>query len=401
MQELIAARMRNVKPSFVREVLKAAGRSDLISFAGGLPAPELFDVEGLREATLAVFDGNAAPALQYGPTDGNAELRAALAALTNERGANAQPDEIVVTTGSQQGIDLVARAVLDPGDIVLLERPTYLAAVQVFELAQAELVGVEGDEQGIDPDELERVVEELAARGRKPKMLYVVATFANPSGSTLPEARRRRVLEIAVKHGLLVLEDDPYSELRFTGEPVTPMIGLARDIDGASELTAYMSSLSKVIAPGLRIGWMVLPEWLHSRVVITKQASDLHASTLAQHTALNYLRSGRLPGHIDRIREAYRERAEAMMASLERHLPEGVLTYRRPEGGMFLWASMAEGVDTMALVEKAVASGVIYVPGIPFYSGNAPTHHMRLSFVTVTPEVIDEGVRRFASAVLD
>lgn len=400
-QELIAARMHNVKPSFVREVLKAAGRKDLISFAGGLPAPELFDVEGLRQAALSALEQDPTGALQYGATEGHAGLRAELATLMAGRGAEVNPKQLIVTTGSQQGIDLLARTLLDPGDVVLLEQPSYLAAIQVFELAQAHMRGVASDGQGVRPDDLERQILDLLERGKRPKLIYLVATFANPSGATLSRERRIQVLRLAAKHKIVVVEDDPYSELRFRGEPVTPLIGLTGEVPGSAELTCYLSTLSKVISPGLRVGWMALPDWLRDQVTVVKQASDLHASTFTQHVAYRYLQSGRLERHIPKIRAAYQERGEAMMASLARQLP-GVLEFDSPEGGMFLWARMAPGVDTMQLVKKAVDAGVIYVPGVPFFADPAGNgHFLRLSFVTSGPEVIEEGVRRLASVMMD
>lgn len=399
--ERVAARLRFVKPSFVREVLKAASDPNLISFAGGLPAPELFDVEGLREAVLMALGEDAKASLQYGVTEGQPVLRTELSKIMAGRGAPAELSRIVVTTGSQQGIDLLARTLLDPGDVVLLERPTYLAALQVFELAEARLVGVEGDEGGLDPDDLERKIEAVKAAGKRAKLLYVVSTFANPSGATLSRERRLRLLEIAAKHDLLVIEDDPYCELRFSGQAEVPLVGLAHEVPGAEHLVAYLSSLSKVVSPGLRVGWMVLPEWLLPKVVIVKQASDLHASTLSQQTAARYLQSGRLPGHIVKIREAYQARAGVMMAALRRVFPQNVLDFGEPEGGMFLWGRMSEGVDTMALVTKAMQAGVIFVPGVSFFPDTPRGNTLRLSFTTTTPEQIEEGVRRLASVTLD
>lgn len=401
MQDLIATRMRSVKPSFVREILKVANRSDVISFAGGLPAPELFDVAGIDAAAREALANDPRGALQYGTTEGFEGLRAELAALTNARGANVDADDLVVTGGSQQGIDLIARTLIDPGDIVLVEQPTYLAALQVFELAQADVQGVGSDEHGLDVDDLEAKLDALAAQGRRVKVVYVVATFANPSGVTLTAERRRRVLELAVRHGFLVVEDDPYSELRFSGEAVAPIVAHRDEIEGGREHAVYLASLSKIVAPGLRIGWMVLPEWLRSAVVIVKQASDLHASTFAQHTAARYLQSGRLEAHLGAIRAAYGDRANAMMESLERHFPGGVLTFERPDGGMFLWARLAEGVDTSAIVTRAIENGVVFVPGSSFFVGGTSRHFMRLSYVTSTHERIEEGVRRLARTILD
>ncbi|PYE52744.1 PLP-dependent aminotransferase family protein [Deinococcus yavapaiensis] len=401
MHDLIATRMRSVKPSFVREILKVANRSDIISFAGGLPAPELFDVAGIDDAAREALASDPRGALQYGTTEGFEGLRAQLANLTNARGANVDVDDIVVTGGSQQGIDLIARTLFDPGDIVLVEQPTYLAALQVFELAQADVQGVASDEHGLDVDDLEAKLDALTAAGRRVKALYVVATFANPSGVTLTPERRRRVLELAVRYGFLVVEDDPYSDLRFSGEAVAPILAQRDEVEGAREHAVYLASLSKIVAPGLRIGWMVLPEWLKGAVVIVKQASDLHASTFAQHTAARYLASGRLEAHLGAIRAAYGDRANAMMDSLERHFPSGVLSFERPDGGMFLWARLAEGVDTTAIVNRAIENGVVFVPGASFFVGGTSRPFMRLSYVTSTHERIEEGVRRLARTILD
>ena len=398
----LASRMSGVKPSFVREVLKVAVRKDIISFAGGLPAPELFDVDGIRQATLDAFEQNPQATLQYGPTDGYDVLKNHLIDIMASRGApGLSSHNLIVTTGSQQAIDVIAKIMVDPGDVVLVERPAYLAAVQVFEIYQAELRGIEIDADGLDTDDLERQLQALVAEGRRAKFIYTVATFGNPSGATLSLERRKKLLELAVKYQVLVIEDDPYSELRFSGEILPPLVGLTDQVDGSSQWVCYFSTLSKFVAPGLRLGWMILPEGLVQPVTIAKQAADLHTSTFAQHVAARYLETGRLQAQLPKIRSTYGAKGHAMIAALEKYFPAGMLEFKKPDGGMFLWAKMAEGVDTMGLVQKAVDNGVIYVPGVPFFPGNPKTNFLRLSFATPTPEVIEEGVQRLARAVLD
>lgn len=391
-----AARMQQARPSFIREILKAATRSDMISFAGGLPAPELFDVDGLRAAANEALDRDPAGSLQYSATEGHAGLRARLAELMGTRGARLTPDDLIVTTGSQQGIDLVSRVFLEAGDTVVVERPTYLAALQIFNLYGVRFRCIEVDRDGADVDDLERAIVET-----RPKLVYLVATFANPSGATLSLERRRRVLELAAEHNVVVVEDDPYSELRFAGDPVPPLVALAPQVPGSAARCVYLSSLSKIVSPGLRVAWMVAPPAVRPKVVIAKQASDLHTSSFAQQVAHRYLGSGRLAERVPVIRERYRERGRAMAAALERHMPPGTLSFNAPDGGMFLWARMSAGVDTARVVERAVRNGVVFVPGAPFYAERAEPNTLRLSFATPTPEQIEEGVRRLAEVVVD
>ena len=401
MEYPLASRMHTAKPSFVREILKATTQPDMISFAGGLPAPELFDVEGLKAATLETFEKKAQVALQYSVTDGIIEARESISKLMLGRGAHISPSDLVVTNGSQQGIDLIAKIMLDPGDTVILERPSYLAAVQVFQLYQANLKGVEIDPEGIVPEDLERALVEAQREGKPAKFIYTVATFSNPTGGTLSLERRLKLLEIAVKHQVLIVEDDPYSDLRFAGNPVPPIIGLTEQVPGSRDWVASFSTISKILAPGLRIAWMALPEPLRQKVLIAKQASDLHTSTFNQFVAHYYLESDNLRNNLPRIQEAYRLRCNTMMEALDAQIPKSVLEFAKPEGGMFLWAKMAEGVDTMPLVQKAIQENVVFVPGHSFFPDGARPNYLRLSFSTPTPDDIKEGVARLAKTVLD
>jgi 2-aminoadipate transaminase len=392
--------MASAKPSFVREILKVAVRKDIISFAGGLPAPELFDVDGVREATDIAMTRNPTGALQYGPTDGYQGFKEQVARVMQARGVeNVKLENLIITTGSQQGIDLISKIMIDPGDVVLVERPAYLAAVQVFELYEAELRGIDSDGDGLNLDALEEAIAALKREGRRAKFIYAVATFANPSGATISLERRKKLLEIAAREQILLVEDDPYSELRFSGEDLPPIAALADE--SQKPWVLYLSTLSKFVAPGLRLGWMIAPEGLVQPLTIVKQAADLHSSTFNQHVAACYLETGRLEAALPRIREAYGVKGRAMMDALLSTFPTGTIEFNTPQGGMFLWAKMADAVDTMGMVKRAVDEGVIFVPGITFFPDAKRGNFLRLSFATPSVEQIREGVRRLAKATLD
>ncbi|RSS34292.1 PLP-dependent aminotransferase family protein [Streptomyces sp. WAC08241] len=360
----------------------------MISFAGGLPAPELFDVAGMRDAYDRVFAENPRHALQYSTTEGDPELRTAVAERLTARGLPTGADDLLVTTGSQQALTLLTTALVEPGAVVLVENPCYLAALQTFGFAGARVVPVPTDDQGLLPAAL----EEIAAR-EKPTLLYVVPTFQNPTGRTLPAERRAAVAEAAARHGFWIVEDDPYSELRYDGERV-PWI--AAD-PAAADRTVLLGSFSKVMAPGLRLGYLRAPAGLRRSCVIAKQAADLHTSTIDQAAAARYLRDRDLDAHVAVIRAAYQERRDAMLEGLPAALPEGS-RWNRPEGGMFIWASLPEGYDATALLKTAVAHEVAYVPGAPFFCGDPDPGAMRLSFTTHSPDEIREGLRRLAKS---
>ncbi|WP_338782224.1 PLP-dependent aminotransferase family protein [Streptomyces sp. DG1A-41] len=380
----LAARARSVGGSPVRDILAVTARPEVINFAGGLPAPELFDAEGIAAAYRAVLAEEPARALQYSTTEGEPVLRAALADRSTARGLPTGPDDLLVTTGSQQALSLLATALLEPGDTVLVENPCYLAALQAFGLAGARVVAVPGDEHGVDPEAL----EELVVRER-PKLLYTVPTFQNPTGRTLPAGRRAAVAAVAARRGLWIVEDDPYGELRYEGERV-PWIA---SHPGAEDRTVLLGSFSKVMAPGLRLGWLRAPGELRRACAVAKQAADLHTPTVNQLAAARYLADHDLDGHVTRVAGVYRERRDAMLAALPGALPEGSV-WTRPEGGMFLWARLPEPYDTTALLPQVVRHDVAYVPGAPFYAGTPDRTTLRLCFVTQTPEEIEEGLRR-------
>ncbi|WP_371660557.1 PLP-dependent aminotransferase family protein [Streptomyces sp. NBC_00280] len=388
----LAARARTVGGSAVRDILAVIARPEVINFAGGLPAPELFDSEGVAAAFRDVFADTPARALQYATTEGEPALREALALRHTRRGLPTDAGDLLVTTGSQQALSLLATVLLDPGDVVLVESPCYLAALQVFGLAGARVIAVPEDEVGIDAG----VLEELVVRHR-PKLLYTVPNFRNPTGRTMPGERRAAVAEVAARLGLWIVEDDPYGELRFEGERV-PWIA---SCPGAEDRTVLLGSFSKVMAPGLRLGWLRAPAELLRACVVAKQAADLHTPTVNQLAAARYLADRDLDAHVRHVARVYGERRDAMLDGIGDALPEGS-TWTRPEGGMFLWARLPASYDTTALLRGVVERGVAYVPGASFYAGEvggAERATMRLCFVTQTPEEIGEGLRRLGAGL--
>ncbi|MFJ9520037.1 PLP-dependent aminotransferase family protein [Kitasatospora sp. NPDC101801] len=384
----LAARAATVGPSAVREILALTARPEVISFAGGLPAPELFDAAGLRAAYHRVLTEIPERALQYSTTEGDPELRTAIAERLTGRGLATGPDGLLVTTGSQQGLTLLATALLEPGDVVLVEDPGYLAALQCFALAGARVVPVPTDDGGLIPDALAELVTT-----ERPKLLYLVPTFQNPTGRTLATARRRAVAELAERHGFWIVEDDPYGELRYDGEAEPWIAGLP----AAADRTVLLGSFSKILAPGLRLGFLRAPAALRRACVIVKQSVDLHTSTVDQAAAARYLRDADLDGHLGRIRTAYRERRDALLAGLPKALPAGS-RWNHPAGGMFLWVRLPDGHDATALLRTAVRHDVAYVPGAPFYAAEPDGRTLRMSFTTHGPEEIGEGLRRLADA---
>jgi 2-aminoadipate transaminase len=388
----LSSRLADVNSSAVRDILELTQRDEVISFAGGLPAPELFPAELVAQAfAAALAPTRAARAMQYSSTEGDPELRALLAQRFALRGLEADPSEMLITTGSQQALGLVASVLLDPGDAVLVENPSYLAALQCFGFAGAKLVPVPCDEQGLDPEALPPLIAE-----HRPKFLYLVPTFQNPTGRTLPAQRRRRVAEIAAEHGLWLIEDDPYGELRYDGEPLAPIGSHA----GASDRTVSISSLSKVLSPGLRIGFLRAPQALMGPLTIAKQAADLHTSTVDQLAARASLQAADLDEHIANLCHEYRRRRDALLHGLADALPEGS-TFNRPDGGMFVWARLPEGHDAAELLTVALRHDVAFVPGAPFFATDPDHRTLRLSFTTHVPDEIVEGLARLRTAARD
>ncbi|PWJ53775.1 2-aminoadipate transaminase [Quadrisphaera granulorum] len=386
----LAQRLRGVSSSPVRDLLALAARPEVISFAGGLPAPELFDVDGVRAAFDAVLAGpRARTALQYSTTEGDADLRSLLAARTSSRGLATTADDVLITTGSQQALALLSTALLDPGAVVAVEDPTYLAALQSFALAGARVVPVDSDDDGVVPASLERVLDE-----HSPALVYLVTTFANPTGRTLSVQRRAEVAAVLAGRPTWVVEDDPYGELRYRGEALAPLASQP----GLEEQAIYLGSLSKVFAPGMRLGWLRAPRELRARLAVAKQASDLHTSTIDQAAAAAYLTATDLDVHVAGLRTAYGARRDAMLDALPSVLPPGS-TWTDPDGGMFVWARLPDGLDASALLPVALEHDVAFVPGTPFYSGTPDRSTLRLSFTTHSPERTREGLSRLGRAL--
>ncbi|BCJ48081.1 aminotransferase [Actinoplanes ianthinogenes] len=376
-------RLAAVVSSPVRDLLALIDRPDVISFAGGLPAPELFDLANWRTAFDTALSGpHARRHLQYAPTEGDPRLRAAAAARMTARGLPTAADQLLITTGSQQALTLVAAALLDPGAVVAVDQPTYLAALQCFGMAGARIVPVTPD----DPDTLARVFTR-----ERPTLLYLVPTFANPTGRTLDAHRRAAIVALAQRHGVWIVEDDPYGELRYRGEHLTPMAA-------AGDRVIHLGSLSKIGAPGLRLGWLRAPAPLRAALIVAKQAADLHTSTIDQAAAAAYLDATDLDAHIDRLRDAYRERRDTMLAALPEIMPDGA-TWTDPDGGMFVWVRLPGGADTAQLLPVALEHDVAFVPGAPFYAADPDPATLRLSFTAATPAVIREGMRRLGKAL--
>jgi 2-aminoadipate transaminase len=386
----IAARLRGVRSSPVRDILALTARPGVISFAGGLPAPELFDAPGLRAAFAAVLaDGAAGRSLQYSTTEGDPALRAAIAARLTGRGLPTAAGDLLITSGSQQALTLVAAALLEPGDRVLVEEPSYLAALQAFALAGAVPVPVPCDDGGLDPD----AAAALAAAHR-PKLLYTIPTFHNPTGRTLALERRRALAAVAERHGLWLVEDDPYGELRYRGDPL-PALGT---LPGAEDRTLALSTLSKIAAPGLRVGWVRAPsDGVRRAMAIAKQAADLHSSTVDQAAAARWLETVDLDAHIASLRAEYGARRDALVDGLAAALPPGS-THNRPGGGMFVWARLPAGHDAEALLARALERDVAFVPGYPFFAGEPDRATLRFSFTAHPPAEIAEGLSRLASS---
>ena len=370
-----------VRPSSVSSILKAATRPDLISFAGGLPAMELFPVEESRVAAERAVAAEGAAAFQYGPSVGYAPLREYLAGEMGRRGITCDPDDIFLTSGSQQSLDLLSRAFLNPGDAVVVETPTYLTAIRVFQAVGAEMIAVPMDEGGIVVERLAELFDHY-----RPKMLYTIPNFQNPTGVTLAAERRQALAELAARYGVLVVEDDPYGQIRYAGAHLPPI----KTYDREGQVI-YVGTLSKTVAPGLRVGWAVIEPSLVEPMIAMKQVADTMSSTFDQRLAYEYLRTGTNPAHVAHVREVYRERYQAMDEALHAHMPAG-FRWTHPEGGMFLWVTGPDDLNTMALVDEAMARGVLYVPGEDFYPDASGKNTMRLSFSASDPERIRRGI---------
>ena len=392
-----ADRLQNVETSAIRELFKLLGKPGIISFAGGFPDPALFDVEGIAESAAYVLANNPGPVLQYGATEGFGPLREGLSKFMANKGVSVAPEGLIVTTGSQQGLDLLGKVMINPGDKVIVEAPTFLATIQCFRLYGAHVIGAPTDADGVDTDKLEALIAE-----HKPKMVYLIPTFGNPSGATLSLARRKRVLELAVKYNTLVVEDDPYCELYFGKPPPPSLLALSHTVPGSRDLLAHCGSFSKILSPGLRVGWMIAPPALLANATMCKQFSDAHTSNLTQATAAHYLTLNRLDTALAAVRTTYAERARVMAESLRRELGSAI-SFNEPQGGMFFWAKLTgeggKSSNATDFAKRGIEKLVAFVPGVPFYAHDADVSTLRLSFATVDVKKIVEGVGRLGEAL--
>jgi 2-aminoadipate transaminase len=396
-----AQRTKGLRSSAIRELLKFTQRPEVISFAGGLPASEVFPTERFREACCKVLDREPHLALQYGATEGYEPLREMIARHIARYGIKAKSENVLITSGSQQALDLIGKLLINAGDRVLVEAPTYLGALQAFNVYGADYVSVPSDEDGLRSD----LLEDPLRSG--PKFMYVLPNFQNPGGTTLSEGRRHELVLLADKYGIPIVEDDPYGQLRYEGEHLTPLVVLDRENlrrdDGYSiGNVIYLSTFSKTLAPGLRLGWMVAPPEVISKLVQLKQGADLHSSTFVQMVTHEVARDNFLDEHVKLIRRVYRERRDVMLEALMQYFPPEV-TWTRPKGGLFLWVTLPEGADAQKLFEAAVRENVAFVPGDCFYAPNGHQgegrRHMRLNFSAAPPEQIWEGIHRLSIAV--
>ena len=396
-QALLADRLSQLETSAIRELFKLLGKPGIISFAGGFPDASLFDIEGIAQASAQALQDNPGGALQYGATEGLEPLRTELVKLMGQKGAAIENADLIVTTGSQQALDLVGKTLINPGDKVIVEGPTFLATIQCFRLYGADLISAPVDDDGVDVNNLEQLIAT-----HKPKFVYLIPTFGNPSGATLSLARRKRILELAVKTGTLVIEDDPYGDLYFDAPPPPSLLALSADVPGSRDWLVHCGSLSKVLSPGLRVGWMVAPAALLGKAVMCKQFSDAHTSTFAQATAAAYLQSGRLPAELAKVRAVYAARARCMCDALEREVGDAI-RFVRPAGGLFVWATLtgANGAisDGSALAKRAIDNNVAFVPGTPFFAQDPDPRTLRLSFATADEDKIEAGIAKLAQAI--
>lgn len=379
--------MGNIQQSFIREIMRLTTDPTIISFAGGWPNPQFFPTEAIALATESALRLEGPSALQYQETQGHLPLREYIADRYERRfGLAVDPSEILITAGSQQGLDLTCRVILDPGDRVVVESPSYLGAFQTIGMFEAVLRGVPLLDDGVDVDVLREAIAE------QPKLLYAIPSFQNPSGISYSEERRQAVAELLRGTSTYLVEDDPYGELSFRGEHIPPIKAYL------PERTILLGSFSKTIAPGLRLGWACAPRELLDKMVIAKQACDLHTSSFVQHVVTRYLADNDFTSHVEVICSAYRRRRDIMLDMIERHLPTEVRT-TRPEGGMFLWATLPGCMSAMAIFKRAIREKVAFVPGAPFHVNGGGDNALRLSYVTATEEQIEEGIRRLGGVM--
>jgi 2-aminoadipate transaminase len=393
-----AQRTQRMKSSAIRELLKLTELPDVISFAGGLPAPEVFPVKEFQQACQKVLQEQGSRALQYGPTEGYLPLRELIAQMTSCQSLQVTPENILITSGSQQALDMLGRIFINPGDHIIVESPTYLGALQAWSMYGAEYIPVPSDQDGIQTDQL----EEAFRAG--PKAIYVIPNFHNPTGVTIPFERRQRLIEVAGHFGVPIIEDDPYGKLRFEGDEIPSLLEMDQIVNPQLSQQAYdgkviqLGTFSKTMAPGMRLAWVTAPAEVIRKLVMAKQGADLQTATFNQIVAYEVARDGFLDQHIELIRKVYRERRDVMLESLEEHMPAGV-RWTHPRGGLFLWVTLPETINTVSIFKQAVEQKVAFVPGDSFYPCGGGENTMRLNFSNARPEMINEGIARLGRVI--
>lgn len=386
MKNLFADRMNNVHKSFIRDILKVTEEPDIISFAGGLPNPKSFPVNEIEKAVSKVLSQNGNEILQYSTTEGYLPLREYIAERYSKKGLKVNADEILITNGSQQGIDLVGKVFLNKGDKVLVESPTYLAAIQSFGLFEPEFRSVPLLEDGVDITALQKTFDE-----NKIKLFYSVTNFQNPTGITYSKEKRQEVAEILKNEDTIFVEDNPYGEIRFLGEDIPP-------VKSYLDNGVLFGSFSKIVSPGMRLGWIVANEEIMKKIIIAKQSSDLHSNYFTQRVVYQYLSDNNVDEHIEKIKKMYRNQRNLMVSMIKEHFPENV-KYTQPEGGMFLWVTLPEGLSSLDLFNLAIKENVAFVPGNAFFADGNGDYTLRLNFSNSDEERIEEGIKRLGKAI--
>jgi len=391
--QFLSRSAKGMKRSAIREILKLLQRPGMISFAGGLPSPDTFPVKDLEEIALEVLRNDGQAALQYSTTEGDPHLREMLAQRHCSHGMKVSPENIIITTGSQQGLDLIARIFIDQDDYIMCGLPSYLGGINAFQVYGAKLKGIALDEQGMVPGELEKSVSTLKTLGRKVKFIYIIPDFQNPAGITVPEKRRLEILDIAEKHDLLIVEDSPYREIRFEGEPQRMMY----DLDKYGRVVS-LCTFSKILAPGFRVGWTIGPPMILDKIVMAKQTVDLCTSSFVQKILALYLEKGLLGKNLPATIALYRGRRDHMLACFRKYMPEGV-RWTEPQGGLFLFVTLPAGLDSGRILKKAIENNVAFVDGATFFCNDSGHNTMRINFSYSTDEEIETGVSRLAKVI--
>ncbi|MGE0079070.1 MAG: PLP-dependent aminotransferase family protein [Bacteroidales bacterium] len=390
---ILSQNAKRMKRSVIRELLKMTQRPELISFAGGLPSPESFPVEQLKNITVEVLDTDSAKALQYGETEGDKRLREILVDRYQKSGINVTIDNLVIITASQQALDLIPKIFVNPGDKVICGLPSYLGGIASFAVYGADLVGIELDEKGMRSDLLEKTLAEMKQKGEKPKFIYVIPDFQNPTGISMPEDRRKEIIAIAKKYDILIIEDSPYREVRFDGTPQRTMY----ELDGTGHVV-LLGTMSKTFVPGFRIGWVLAHPEIIDRIVIAKQNTDLCTSSFVQKIAAKYLEKGYFDKNLETINSNYKVKRDTMLSAFHKYMPDGV-KWTEPEGGLFLFVTLPDYMDADELFKIAIEENVAFVPGTVFYCDGKGKNTLRINFSFMSKEMNEEGVKRLANAI--